>query len=323
MSVTSLKRKEEIRASIADIGIDATAEKYGLKRETVRRYQRKRAGVDESATNETVVTDSPIMAKIQARYSDKELLLIANGGIPEEHKHSPVHSFGGRAVKIGWMGDTHIGSVYTDYSYIEDAREQFAKADVDMVVVTGDVTEGMSNRPDHMFQCSELGYDAQKEKSIEIFSDFNFCPLYMIDGNHDRWYIKNSGAKIVQDICKEVRHAEFLGHDEGDIMIDGAVVKLWHGEDASSYAISYRLQKLIESLQGGEKPNLLFCGHVHKFGNFFIRNIHCRSTGSIQKQSKWMRGKRIEAHTCFGITTIHVNETGIGRISDEFFPFYA
>lgn len=321
----SKKRLSEVRNAVKQMGVDAAAELLGLSRETVRRYCRKGGHVDGGGGSPDVVTKNQLLAKIAEKYSEKELKLIAQGGMPMEMRHQAVHDFGGEEITIGYMGDIHIGSVYTDYAYLKDARKAFKANKVDMVVITGDVTEGMSNRPGHIYECTELGYDAQKKKSIELLKPFDFCPVKMIDGNHDRWYIKSAGAHIVKDICAELgENFEFLGHDEGDILINGVVkVKLWHGEDASSYAISYRLQKLIESFSGGEKPHVLFAGHVHKDGQFLIRNVHCISTGSIQKQSKWMRGKRISAHTGFGVVRMVVNESGVGTLTRTFYPFYA
>ena len=324
MSNTSIERKTEVRDYVAKTSVDVAAKKFGVTRETIRRYMRKSNGIDARACNKDVASQSPTLAKIAERYTGKELRLLAEGNLDMGYKHTPVHDFTGKTVKIGYMSDTHIGSIYLDTSYISDAREEFAKEGVDMVVHAGDVTEGLSNRAGHIYECSELGFDAQKEKAIDLFEPFDFCPLYMIDGNHDRWFLKSNGARIVKDICKDLPCAKFLGHDEGDIELgENATIKLWHGEDGSSYAISYRLQKLIESLSGGEKPNILIAGHVHKYGKFFIRNVHCIGAGCIEKQSKWMRGKKIQAHTGFGIIEAVVNEMGVGKITETFYPFYA
>lgn len=321
----SIKRRDEIRKAKEQMGVDAAAEHLGISRESVKRVCRKGDVLQEPVEDESeLVSQDKLLLKIRKQYSDTELKLLARGGIPQEYKHTPVHDFSGRTIRVGWFGDTHIGSVYTNYDFIREIRETFAKAKVDMVVHTGDLTEGMSNRPGHIYECSELGFDAQKERAVELMSEFDWCPLYMIDGNHDRWYIKSNGALIVKDVCDRIENAEFLGHDEGDIVLtEGVRIKLWHGEDGSSYAHSYRPQKLIESLQGGNKPHAIFAGHVHKFGYFFDRNIHFISTGCVQKQSKWMRGKRLPAHVGFGIADITVNEKGIGRFTNTFYPFYA
>ena len=194
-------------------------------------------------------------------------------------------------------------------------------AECEFICHAGDVTEGMSNRPDQIYELTELGYSAQKQKSIEMLSMWD-GPWYMIDGNHDRWFVKSSGAYIVEDIAGSIKNAVYLGQDEGDLILGDAVVKLWHGEDSSSYATSYRLQKLIESLSGGQKPNVLLAGHTHKQGYFFDRNIHVVSGGSMQLQSKWMRGKRIAAHVGYHIIDMTITDDGVTRFGIEWFPFF-
>jgi predicted phosphodiesterase len=325
MAGATISRLEEVRAYVKKTSVQAAVEHFGLQRETIRRYVRKgnRSDGADVADGVDVMKSNKTLEKIAALYTPKELKLLANGGMPTEYGHKPVHNFKGEKWKIGYLSDTHLGSVYTDTTYLEDAHREFKKAKVDMIVHAGDVFEGMSNRPGHMYECSHLGYDKQLQHGIDVFSKFDFCPVYMVDGNHDRWFMKSNGAKIVKALCKELPCAKFIGHDEGDIVVNKVRIKLWHGEDGSSYALSYRLQKLIESFSGGEKPHLLYAGHVHKYGKFFIRNVHCISTGSIQKQSKWMRGKRLAAHTGFGITELTINDGGVGKITDTYYPFYA
>ena len=223
------------------------------------------------------------------------------------------------------MSDTHIGSIYTDVSYIYSAFDKFAERGVDMVCHCGDVFEGMSNRPGHVYELSDIGYSEQLEKGREIFSHWTDTPIYMIDGNHDRWYIKSSGAVIVDALCDGQNNLKYIGHDEGDIKLKGspATIRLWHGEDGSSYAFSYRIQKIVESFSGGDKPSVLVCGHVHKAYYCFDRNVHCLSAASIQKQSKWMRGKRLAAHTGFWVVELIINKSGVGSMTSTFYPFYA
>ena len=183
----------------------------------------------------------------------------------------------------------------------------------------------MSHTPGHIYELDHLGYDAQKDEAIRLFGQWTETPIYAIDGNHDRWFIKSNGAIIAKDIAAALPNFKFIGHDEGDISLDGrAVLKLWHGEDASSYAFSYRLQKLVESFSGGEKPNILVAGHTHKTGNFFERNIHVVGAGCIESQTKWMRGKRLAAHVAFLVCDAWVSpEGGIAKFSHTLYPFYA
>ena len=114
-----------------------------------------------------------------------------------------------------------------------------------------------------------------------------------------------------------------LGHDEGDIKLnDNVSIRLWHGEDRNSYALSYRVQKILESLQGGDKPSIMFCGHTHKYVKLFERNVHAISIGCLEDQTKWMRGKRLAANPGFGIYDITFNNTGVTKLNETFYPFY-
>ena len=174
-----------------------------------------------------------------------------------------------------------------------------------------------------IYELSQLGYEQQREEAVNIFSQWTDTDIYAIDGNHDRWFIKSNGAYVVKDIDRRLSNFKFIGHDEGDISLDGrATIKLWHGEDGNSYALSYRIQKIIESLSGGEKPSILLAGHTHKYVKIFERNITAISVGSIEAQTKWMRGKRISAACGFCILEITIGDHGVSKISDTWFPFY-
>jgi len=323
-TITDEKLKEVIAHKL-EHGKTRTLEFFNINEETLSRYIRvaKEREIPGSSKSKNI-------SEILEKYTDKEIEAIAKGGrIMPGMMKVPVISFEGQRVRWGSMGDTHNGSLYSDPKHQYQAFEEFRKAKVDFVTHGGDVTEGMSNRPGHIYELSHLGYDQQKSLSKEIYSQWTDTEMYFVDGNHDRWFIKSAGALIVKDICDELNalcdddRYHFLGHDEGDISLKGkSTLKLWHGEDGSSYALSYRIQKIVESLSGGEKPGVMMFHHVHKFVYVFERMIHCVSTGSIQRQSKWMRGKRIAAHTGFTINDAWVNDAGIAKFRTQFYPFY-
>lgn len=273
----------------------------------------------------TLSKEQKLAAKIAEVYSISELEQIAKGcRIMPGTNQIPKINFDGDLITFCAAGDLHIGSVYTHDEHIKLMFDECEKEKVDFITLGGDIVEGFSNRDGHVYEQSHIGYNAQKEHSVELLKNKTDVPMYLISGNHDRWYLKSSGADIVSDICKEIPNAEFIGHDEGDINLnDTTTLKLWHGEDGSSYALSYRIQKVIESLSGGTKPGIMLFHHVHKMVYVLDRNIHCISPGSIQMQSKWMRGKRIAAHTGFTIIRIRLNKSGIAECQVTFKPFYA
>jgi len=301
------------------LGLDGAAKMLNIKESTVKRriQEAKRRGIKPYHG-----TLSKNLIKIKEIYTDEEINAIAKGGrVAPGMPSMPIANFDGDIVTFGIISDTHIGSIYTDNSHILRAFNEFDKAKVDFIVHCGDVTEGMSNRDGHVYEVTNIGYESQKHAAIEILK-YAPAKLYMIDGNHDRWYKKRSGAYIVQDIAKAI-DGVYLGEDEGDISLKGHItLKLWHGEDGNSYAISYRMQKIVESLTGGTKPHILIAGHVHKMIYLFLRHIHCVGAGSIQMQSKWLRGKRIEVHTGFWVCKAWLNETGVGKFQCTWYPLY-
>ena len=311
---------QEIIDIVSVLGEKGAASALRIKESTVRRAVRQ---ANEHELRPSKIRLPKVLEEINERFSESELKAISKGarispGLPSV----PVAKFDGDCVTIGIFSDTHIGSIYTDNSHIFKAFHEFDKEKVDFIVHCGDVVEGFSHREGHVYEVTHIGYEAQKETAIRIFEHLP-APMYMIDGNHDRWYLKRSGAYVVKDIADKLKSVTYLGSDEGDISLgSSATLKLWHGEDGNSYAISYRMQKIVESLTGGTKPNILIAGHVHKMIYLFLRHIHCIGAGAIQMQSKWMRGKRIESHTGFWIIKAWVNETGIGKFSSTWYPLY-
>ena len=313
---------EKISKIVHELGFNEATKILCLKDSSLERAIReaKRRNIFEKVHS----SKTKHINKIIESFTEKELEILANGKnfLLEKSKKLDIN-FNGNHVKIGVFTDTHIGHQKFYDQRIYAAFEEFKKEKVDFLCHCGDITEGMSHHPGHIYELTHLGYDAQKSHTIKLFSQWIDTDIYAISGNHDRWYLKANGANIVKDISKELDNFHFIGHDTGDIHLNDKVkINLWHGEDGNSYALSYRVQKIIESIQGGEKPNVMFCGHTHKYVKIFERNIHAISVGCIEDQTDWMRGKRIPAHTGFGIYDIYFNDSGIVKLTETWYPFY-
>ena len=313
---TSDKRAAEIARYALEHDDALACADFGVTEETLARYKRLTKNADSSF--EVTAT----LKKIQAQYSDMELRAIAKGGrIMPGQPRVPIVHFDGECITFAHITDTHIGSIFFREQYLKQAFEECEREKVQLIFHTGDVTDGMSNRPDHIYELTHIGYEKQKTYAIELLQSWD-KPLYMVSGNHDRYFLKSSGAYIVKDICESIPEAHYMGEDEGDMSLNGVTVRLWHGEDYSSYAHSYRIQKLIESFTGGTKPNVLLCGHTHKQIYMFDRHIHCISGGALSIQSRWMRSKRMANHTGFWIIRMWTNNNSVTKLQTTWMPFY-
>jgi len=314
---TTKERAKEVLDCVAEYGEEKASKILNIKIDTIRRYlDRWKDDLKED------FEDKQLTKKLNETFTKKELqALIASKNNSIKYTKTIRRDFDGDVITFAHITDTHIGSIYFSPIDFEAMINECEREKVQFICHSGDVTEGLSHRPDHYYQCTHIGYEAQLQYAVKLFS-LTDIPVYMIDGNHDRWFIKSAGAKIVKNICDKLKHCIFLGHDNGKVITNGVTIELFHGEDFSSYATSYRIQKLIEAMEGGSKPNVLLAGHTHKQGYFFERNIHALTGGALSYQSAWMKSKRMACHTGFWIIKMCVKEKEIKWLSPRWYPFY-
>jgi hypothetical protein len=90
----------------------------------------------------------------------------------------------------------------------------------------------------------------------------------------------------------------------------------------NSYALSYKPQKIIESLEGGTKPELLTIHHFHKAEYLFYRNVHAFQGATLERQTPFMKNNGLAAHCGYWKIRMKVNPKGITEITPTYFPFY-
>ena len=251
----------------------------------------------------------------------------AKQGNPDKDRRS--YRVGRNKACFGYLTDTHIGNVNYDPALMTHAAKMFDKEGVDFVLHSGDIVDGWyQNRPQAVFEQNAIGLDQQVELAVKELSKIN-QPLYFITGNHEyNTFVRGAGVevgKILEDKLRENgRDVEFLGNAEADVVLKGgATIKMIHPDGGSSYAISYKSQKLIESFGGGEKPAVLLIGHFHKAEYLFYRNVHCLQGGTLCGQTKFMRGKSLQAMKGFYIVDVASSNGGqIDRFTPSFYPAY-
>ena len=228
-------------------------------------------------------------------------------------------------TKIGIFSDCHIGHEMFDEPFFEHMVRTFKKEGVEKIYQVGDILEGMSGRDGQIYELSEIGYSNQMKKAVKMFDMLKDFQVYGIDGNHDGWYQKknNGGVIVGEELEEKVKHYFNLGQMEADVeMRPGVTMKLYHAGDGTAYAVSYKMQKLMESFTGGEKPNIVLSGHYHKALYMFNRNIHGLEAGTMCGQTSWMRGKKIPAHKGFWVVDIALGKGGVGKFAPAFYPGY-
>lgn len=233
--------------------------------------------------------------------------------------------FYGQHFRFGYYGDPHMGEKH----FHEDLWRQmvffFRKEGIKNVYCVGDNLEGMSGRPGHIYELAHIGATAQIEYATKMFHLAPDIQFYIIDGNHDQWFKEKGNIGLVagKSLANANPNVHFLGEWEARVQLHPKVdMMLFHANDGTAYADSYKLQKLVESLEGGKKPSIILSGHYHKQVAIFRRNVFGFECGTLCGQTRFMRGKKIPAHKGFGVIEVWAGKRGVERLRHEFLPYY-
>lgn len=253
-----------------------------------------------------------------------DILKLCRDIVPQEGNLHEAPWKGDRVIRFGVCGDNQFNSKYTQITYAHRLYDIYEAEGIKTVYHTGDMDEGEQMRPGHQYECYNQGADDHVEEIVKNYPRREGMKTYFISGNHDHSLIKRAGYDIGKPIADQRDDMVYLGQSWATVnLTPNCTLELRHPLDGTAYAISYKMQKMIDAMSGGEKPNILAVGHYHKVEYLFYRNIHIYQTGCLQGQTPWMRGKQIAAMLGGWIIEAHVDEEGmITRIKHEFIPFY-
>lgn len=242
----------------------------------------------------------------------------------QEPEHYAAKWNGTKDIKIGIMGDTQFGSKYTQITHLHTYYDICQKEGITDIYHTGDITDGLKMRVGHEYELYEHSADGQLEDVIKNYPKRDGITTHFITGNHDASLYKLVGLDIGKAIARDRSDMHYLGRDCSVVnLTPNCTLELRHPWDGTAYALSYKIQKMIEAMESDSKPNILAVGHYHKQEYMFYRNIHALQTACFQAQTPFTRGKGISTVLGGYIVTIRVDDQGtIHGFSPEFIPFY-
>lgn len=207
---------------------------------------------------------------------------------------------------FGFVSDNHLGSKYERMDVLNDLYDRFVESGISVVLNAGNWIEGVSRFNRH--ELSVHGMDAQCAYLAKHYPQRPGITTYAIAGDdHEGWFGQREGVDIgryAENKFRAVGRSDwrYLGYLEADIPLINAntgkiaMCRLVHPGGGSAYAVSYSMQKYVESLEGGDKPAAVLNGHYHKQEIFNYRNVWIIQGGCTKDQDSFMRKKRLEAH---------------------------
>ena len=238
----------------------------------------------------------------------------------------------GRDFKFGALGDSHLYSKYERLDALNCLYDIYKSEGINTVYHTGNAVDG-----EFRFNKFDLLGPSGIGPQIEYFARNypvrdGITTNFITGDDHEGWWINREGinvGRLMQDTAESLGRTDlkFIGHMETDVVLKApngdAVMRVMHPGGGSAYATSYTAQKIVESFQGGEKPDILLIGHYHKLEYGYPREVHVVQTGCTQDQTPFMRKLKIQAHVGGTIVQFHQANTGeINRFKVEFIPFY-
>ena len=183
---------------------------------------------------------------------------------------------------IGFVADTHIGSKYERMDVLNALYDRFENYGIETVFHGGNWIDGEARF--NKFDIYVHGIEAQVANFLKKYPQRKGMTTKIISGDdHEGWYVQREHINIGQVMVDRARAAGRydlvdLGYMERNIEYvqegGSSVIRVIHAGGGSTYAWSYTSQKYAESLQGGEKPNIVLVGHFHKFDFSYPREIY-------------------------------------------------
>ncbi len=215
---------------------------------------------------------------------------------------------------VGLASDQHLCSRYAREDVLHDLYDTFQREGVDRVVNAGNWIDGEDDK--NRFDISVHGFEPQIDYLVGKYPKRDGIVTYAVWGeDHEGWYARRESIDVGRFAERRMRDAKRedwvdLGFVEARIDLVNAntgqknTLVVMHPGGGSSYAYSYRSQKIVESLSGGEKPGVLVIGHYHKLNLNIIRNVWTAQSGTTCDQTVFMRKKGLEAHVGGMILTL-------------------
>lgn len=242
-----------------------------------------------------------------------------------------TRDYEGQWVRFGVCGDKHMGNMHSRLDVMKLLYDLYEKEGINTVYDTGNWIDGEAR-----FNKGELlvhGMDGQINYWIENHPSKPGIVTHFVAGDdHEGWYQQRDCLEIGRYAMLMAQHAgrqdlKYLGYAESMVELKARkgsrMMMVNHPGGGSAYAISYKGQKYVESLQGGEKPAVVLQGHYHKFNVGFPREVWVVDTGTCCDQTLFMRKKQLSAHV--GGSIVELMQAPDGRITRfrvEFLPFY-
>ena len=330
----------EIKRKIFKEALEEKEEiKLDLKEEIKKILKQKRKISVIELSNQFDVGINKVEKAVEAITKEGYLVNVVNDEValgrsiePPEPITILIEPFYNRWIKFGVVSDTHLNSKYERLGVLYNLYDIFKKEGIKNVFHAGNMIDGFARF--NQFDVFNTGVDEQVAYWCEKYPYREGITTHFITGDdHEGWYVQREHiniGQVMEDTARDHygrQDLHHLGYIEANVEIPigkrPTRIRIMHPGGGTAYAMSYQPQKIIESLQGGEKPDFLIIGHYHKAESGIIRNVPYIQAGCTEDQTPFMRKKHIKAHIGGWIVELQIAPEGyINRIRTEWIRYF-
>jgi len=231
-----------------------------------------------------------------------------------------------KTTKAALISDIHVGAdeFFPTYwnKFVDWVRET---PTIEYVIVAGDLVEGIGVFPEQDEELTIVDIYDQYAMTGKMFDQLpDDVQIITSVGNHDTVRLAEPQPTLAEEFTKYFSdNVDFVGNPV-NVNIDGANILIYHGMSINALAevvpgadadeptevMKLMLQKRHVApvygknvrLAGEEKdyliidtvPDLLHCGHVHKYGQDKYNGVNLVNTATWQGQTSFQKSKGIE-----------------------------
>lgn len=184
-------------------------------------------------------------------------------------------------VKLGLVGDSHLGSKYDDVDSLKRAYDFFEDEQVDLVFHSGDFTDGMVSTGDYFKELKETTYDGQLYYAIDKYPKYS-GKTFAVSGNHDDYWHVLTGKEIIRDISDFRDDIVYLGSSRRFININGLKINVLHGKFSKNNPIN-NIYEYVSNIPCDRTPHIVHSGHYHTGNYILYSGVKMYRTGAFMK----------------------------------------
>lgn len=180
-------------------------------------------------------------------------------------------------IRQTWISDTHFCNEAQQLGLVNQIYKETRDKGITTVLHFGDVLDGdYHNRPEHQYALFRQGASRQLEYIVNYYPKVEGVDTYFITGTHDQTHAKNGGLFMGPAIERLRPDLHFMGDDKGVFNPKESpktVEEMYHPGGGCASSLSYKMQKYIDKMEPGCKPNILGSGHFHQSHMMAYRNV--------------------------------------------------